>query len=93
MFNRYVGCTPEIYEVTAHISLMSSFIPSLLSGRIRPIEASRMKHMDVVTCKRDHILLNISGGPSLADRLGVEPVLGGANLGVVNDWWVKKLRF
>ena len=52
-----------------------------------------MKHMDVVTCKRDHILLNISGGPSLADRLGVEPVLGGANLGVVNDWWVKKWRF
>ena len=30
-------------------------------------------------------LLHICGGPSFADKLGVEPVLGGANLGVVSD--------
>jgi len=52
-----------------------------------------MNLMDILTCKWDHTLLNICGGPSLTDKLGGEPVLGGANLGVVSDWWVKKWGF
>ena len=86
----------EIYEATARISLVSSFNSIIISRSHAPIEvsdASGMNLMDVLTCNGHFTLLNIYGDPSLADKLGVEPVLGGANLGVVNNWWVKKWGF
>ncbi|KAJ3504130.1 hypothetical protein NLJ89_g8097 [Agrocybe chaxingu] len=79
--------TPDVYEKTSYISLVSSFIPSVFLGRIAPIEisdASGMNLSDVLTGKWDNKLLEICGGPTLRSKLGPEPVLGGISLGNVN---------
>lgn len=87
---------PDIYASTSRISLVSSFIPSLFLGRIAPIEisdASGMNLMDVLTCKWNSSLLDACGGPELSSKLGPEPVMGGAVLGKVSTWWVKRWGF
>ncbi|KAF8967631.1 hypothetical protein BDZ97DRAFT_1916582 [Flammula alnicola] len=87
---------PEIYDATAHISLVSSLIPSVFLGQIAPIEisdASGMNLMNVLTNKWDDRLLDICGGPTLREKLGSEPVLGGISLGNVSEWWVKRWGF
>ncbi|KAF9054509.1 D-xylulose kinase [Panaeolus papilionaceus] len=84
---------PEIYNKTARVSLISSFIPSVFLGHIAPIEisdASGMNLMDVLSCKWNDRLLEICGGPELRTKLGLEPVPGGVSLGKIDAWWVKK---
>ncbi|KAB5594805.1 Xylulokinase [Ceratobasidium theobromae] len=93
--------TPEVYERTAHISLISSFVTSLFLGKVAPIEvadASGMNLMDVQPCKWDEKLLDVcSGGQGrgaeLREKLGGEPVMGGTNLGKVSSWWVERFGF
>jgi xylulokinase len=66
-----------VYESTAHISLVSSFLSSLFLGVIAPIEisdASGMNLMNVITRKWDDRLLEACGG---VQALGPEPVLPG----------------
>ncbi|TCD69513.1 hypothetical protein EIP91_007443 [Steccherinum ochraceum] len=87
---------PEAYNATSHISLVSSFLPSLFLGSIAPIEisdASGMNLMNVLTYKWDEKLLDVAGGPELRSKLGPEPVPGGVVLGKVSQWWVKRWGF
>lgn len=87
---------PEAYKATKHISLVSSFMPSLFLGRIAPIEvsdASGMNLMDVLSCKWNDQLLEACGGPELRSKLGPEPVPGGTVLGQIHNWWVQRWGF
>ncbi|KZT59857.1 actin-like ATPase domain-containing protein [Calocera cornea HHB12733] len=84
---------PQVYENTAYISLVSSFLSSLFLCSIAPIEvsdASGMNLMDLETCKWDDRLLEASGGKELRAKLKSEPVLGGTILGKVGKWWVDR---
>lgn len=52
-----------------------------------------MNLMDVRTRRWDPRLLELCGGPELRDKLGEEPVNGGAVLGNISQYWQKKWGF
>ncbi|KZS94648.1 actin-like ATPase domain-containing protein [Sistotremastrum niveocremeum HHB9708] len=86
----------EIYDATHRISLVSSFLASLFLQTYAPVEvsdASGMNLMNILTSKWDDHLLNACGGPSLKEKLGPDPVLGGTNLGSIGGWWMRKWGF
>ncbi|QRV89014.1 FGGY-family carbohydrate kinase [Ceratobasidium sp. AG-Ba] len=91
--------TPDVYERTRHITLISSFLTSIFLGKIAPVEiadASGMNLMNVHTCKYDEKLLDVCSvgkGAQLREKLGGEPVMGGTNMGKVCKWWVERFGF
>jgi xylulokinase len=87
---------PEAWSNTTHISLISSFLASLFTGRIAPIEvadASGMNLMSIKDLHWDDEILKICGGKELESKLGSQPVPGGTSLGKLSRWWVEKHGF
>ncbi|XP_065214993.1 xylulose kinase [Planococcus citri] len=82
------------YENTERISLISSFGCSLLLGRYAPIDlsdGSGMNLLDLQTKDWNSTCLTACA-PNLADKLG-KPVPCGADLGVINEYFVERFAF
>ena len=87
---------PTLYETTAGISLVSSFMASLFLGRIAPIDtsdASGMNLMDVLSHEWVDVILEAAGGKELRKKLKEEPAEGGVSLGKVHPYWVQRWGF
>ena len=85
----------EIYEQTERISLISSFLASLLIGDYAPIDlsdGSGMNLLDIHTQQWDQELLSITA-PGLIDKLGLHPVPSDAKIGLISSYWSKKYGF
>ncbi len=86
--------TPDLYEKTAVIHLVSSFLASLLCGRSVPIDfgdASGMNLLNLSECQWDETLLNATS-PRLLDKLP-KLVPSDSVIGVVSSYLVKKYGF
>lgn len=82
------------YENTERISLISSFGCSLLLGSYAPIDlsdGSGMNLLDIRTKEWNSTCLTACA-PNLADKLG-KPVPCGADLGVINEYFVERFAF
>ena len=82
---------PKAYEKTAHIALVSSFMASLLAGKIAPIDfgdGAGMNLMDIRRKNWNHDALKATA-PALAAKL---PPLAesGSVIGPVSPYFVKK---
>ncbi|KAJ8654623.1 hypothetical protein O0I10_009674 [Lichtheimia ornata] len=86
----------DAYDETKHISLVSSFIASVLLGRLAPVdspEGSGTNLMNIQTHQWEDKLLKHCGGDSLHDKLGLEPVEGGVELGKIHPFFVERYGF
>ncbi len=83
--------TPEAYEETAHVALVSSFMASVLSGRIAPIDhgdGAGMNLMDIQS-KTWHPEAMAATAPNLQDKL--PPLVPSATvIGTVNPYFADK---
>ncbi|KAI9285368.1 hypothetical protein BC943DRAFT_306330 [Umbelopsis sp. AD052] len=84
------------YDATARISLVSSFIASVLLGKLAPVDVadgSGMNMMDIRSHKWIPSILEHCGGKDLQEKLESEPVEGGTNLGAINSYFVTRYGF
>jgi len=49
--------------------------------------------MNIKTRKWDKKLLEVCGGPTLGEKLGEQPLLGGTIIGQIGAWWVRRYGF
>ncbi|KAJ6260931.1 hypothetical protein Dda_3592 [Drechslerella dactyloides] len=102
---RFVQLRPAAYVATSRISLVSSFLASLLLGRIAPLDISDVCGMNLYNMEThtwDPRLIALAASPSgtddaataaLYDKLGpVEPD-GGKNLGCISRYFCEKYGF
>ncbi|ORY80016.1 hypothetical protein BCR37DRAFT_403210 [Protomyces lactucae-debilis] len=90
---------PDIYSQTARISLVSSFLCSLLLGQITPIDASDVCGANLWDirneCYHKPLMDLVSGGNAgdLAYKLGEVCMDGGRKLGRISSYFVEKYGF
>ncbi|KAA8896035.1 hypothetical protein FN846DRAFT_921904 [Sphaerosporella brunnea] len=93
---------PEVYEKTARISLVSSFLCSIFLGRIAPLDISDVCGMNLWDIKNDdwdQSLLTLTtegekgGVAALTAKLGDVERTHGKNLGKISPWFVDRFGF
>nr|ACR78272.1 xylulokinase [Rasamsonia emersonii] len=91
---------PEQYKKTSRISLVSSFLASILLGRIAPLDISDVCGMNlwnIKKCAYDDRLLELCAGSfgveDLKRKLGDVPEDGGLHLGTINRYFVERYSF
>lgn len=91
---------PDVYRKTARISLVSSFLASVLLGRIAPFDISDVCGMNLWDIKQGAFhnkLLELCAGPFGADdlkrKLGPVPEDGGFHLGMIDQYYVERYGF
>ncbi len=85
---------PQAYAATERICLVSSFVPTLLTGAFAPIDASDgsgMNLMDIHTRRWAKAALDCTA-PELAEKLG-EPVASHQGVGTLHPYYVKRYGF
>ena len=89
-----------MYSKTARISLVSSFLASLLLGRIAPLDISDVCGMNLWSIEKgayDHKLLELCAGSfgaeDLMRKLGPVPEDGGMHLGMIDRYYIERYGF
>ncbi|KAJ5638797.1 Carbohydrate kinase FGGY N-terminal [Penicillium herquei] len=97
---RFTRKHPEVYERTARISLVSSFLASLFLGHVAPFDISDVCGMNLWNIKQgayDDRLLELCSGKfgidDLKKKLGSVPEDGGLHLGSVHPYYIKRYGF
>ena len=91
---------PSEYAKTTRISLVSSFLATILIGRFAPIDISDVCGMDLWDIKNgkwNEKLLALAAGPygaeDLKSKLGNVPEDGGAHLGSISTYFIDRYGF
>ncbi|KAM0284378.1 hypothetical protein ACHAQH_001954, partial [Verticillium albo-atrum] len=92
---------PDMYAATDRISLISSFLASLLLGRIAPLDISDVTGMnlwDIPSATWSDELLSLAAGgddkaPALRKKLGEPEHDGGASLGTIAPYFQRRHGF
>ena len=85
---------PDVYANTERISLISSYLPSLLIGDYAPIDlsdGSGMNLLDIRCRDWDQRLLDLVA-PDLSEKLG-RPVSSDSVVGQVGSYWCRRFGF
>ena len=92
---------PEAYKATARISLVSSFLASILLGKVAPIDISDVGGANLWDiqndCWHEDLLALTAGGSSgvedLKSKLGNIPDDGGASFGTISPYFSNRYGF